>query len=172
MARGSICVQRDGKTYRLAWFNDSKAGIYYGILGSDRDHHLSYHRDGQRHNKAGDERYGHTTDTPIEAHRGVRQLSSGTVWLTSQWLNERTEYDPAKEEIAIVVSGDSQENEQLYFSVDWCLIELGANGARRDMPKHLAAMRPDGALREYREIPLDNFPGHAIGIAVSVWPKT
>src|SRR5260221_5380491 len=90
--RGSICVERGGCLYRLVWLSESRAGLYYGQLGSDRDHHVSYHTDGIRHFRSGDSTYHEFLDVALAESRGIRQLLSANVALSLEWLNATTSY--------------------------------------------------------------------------------
>lgn len=47
--RVSICVNDNGKFYRIAWANESSRGVYLGIYGVASGMHLTYHANGVKH---------------------------------------------------------------------------------------------------------------------------
>src|SRR5437879_92875 len=72
--RIALCVRFDKRLFRLVWINESKNGIYVDILGGKQEAHVSYHQDGNRHVKLGNDYHNRFSDTPIAAHKGPKQL--------------------------------------------------------------------------------------------------
>jgi hypothetical protein len=173
MPRASICVRRAGKLYRLAWFNESKSGIYLGRFGSDRDHHHSYHRDGNRHHKAGAETWQPFQHASLDSFKGIAQLESSTQWLAPVWLKPVTEFAGAPPgELEITVSGDDPAGRELNLSIDWWLFEHPARVEMERVASSIGTMHPDAVDRAYREMPLDHYPDHSVAIVLATWPRT
>ena len=49
-----ICVNYQGKPYKLIWFNEDSTGVYIGLYGLVQGVHFSYHQDGIKHFKIPD----------------------------------------------------------------------------------------------------------------------
>ena len=76
MMRISICFRRGSRIHRLVWLNESKAGIYLGVLGGQREFHVSYHQDGTRHAKFDSEYQNRFSDVPILSASATDSLLS------------------------------------------------------------------------------------------------
>jgi hypothetical protein len=72
--RIALCVRFNKRLFRLVWITESKNGIYLGILGGKQEAHVSYHQDGNRHAKLGDDYHNRFKDTSITDHEGPKQL--------------------------------------------------------------------------------------------------
>ena len=46
-----ICINYQGKPYKLMWFNEDAKGVYIGHYGMVQGAHFSYHQDGIKHFK-------------------------------------------------------------------------------------------------------------------------
>src|SRR5258708_5469517 len=172
MPRASICVRRTGKLYRLAWFNESKSGIYLGRFGSDLDHHHSYHRDGNRHQRGGGEAWQALDPPPLDSFAGVAQLESSTQWLAPVWLKPSTEFAGAPAgELEVTVSADDSAGRELYLSIDWWLLEHSSRIEMERVASSMKAMHPDSVDPAYPQIPLDHYTEHSIAIMLATWPR-
>lgn len=47
--RTCICVNYEGRAYKLVWINEDSKGIYLGWYGAVAGMHVSYHSDGSKH---------------------------------------------------------------------------------------------------------------------------
>ncbi len=63
--RSFICLNRGGRPYKLAWFNEDSKGVYIGMYGAVAGFHFSYHSDGTRHSK------GALFPEPILQHNAI-----------------------------------------------------------------------------------------------------
>lgn len=105
--RSALCVRHESGIYRLVWLNESSAGIYIGVLGSDEDSHMSYHSDGTRHTKIGSDYHGGVSDTPIADHTGIRHLGHFSLSLTKNWFNSKTIYSGDEKTASIMLIDES-----------------------------------------------------------------
>ncbi|HEY3326915.1 MAG TPA: hypothetical protein VGK14_07045 [Novimethylophilus sp.] len=117
--RTALCVRHEKTIYRLVWLNESKAGIYIGVLGSEQDSHISYHQDGTRHTKMGSEYHNRFSDVPISSHTGFRQLEHLSLSLTRNWFNAKTIYtgDARTESIVLL-------DERLFYDKDTLALDV------------------------------------------------
>jgi hypothetical protein len=170
MARASICVQRDKTTYRLAWFTESKAGIYFGHIGSDKDYHHSYHTDGIRHYKAGRDTHFEVADTPLFLHTGYRQLLNSNCALSPVWLNARTKYTPPNRAETVITVDEAAAAGKDSLLTDWYLTEDAAEPKLRTMLETLArnGQHQQLTLTGIYSVPLDHYLRHLVCFAVWV----
>jgi hypothetical protein len=168
MARASICVQRAGTIYRLAWFTESKTGIYFGHLGADKDHHHSYHEDGVRHYKAGTATHHESADTPVSSHAGYRQLLNSNCALSAEWLNARTKFNPPERPEVVITVDEAAAAGKDSLLTDWYLTERADEPTLRAMLERLARDNQQLTLVRIQSVPLDYYLGHSVCIALWV----
>lgn len=164
--RVALCVRRQKSIYRLVWLGESKAGIYVGVLGAQEDSHVSYHTDGTRHVKIGDEYHNRFADTPISEFKGFKQLDHFSLSLTKDWFNAKSLYaGDAKTESIVLV------DEQLLAGKDTLALDvwLTDRKSEQDLLNITAtgpASDPKFTLVSEFLASLENFPEHKVAISL------
>lgn len=164
--RISICFRRANKIYRLVWLNESKAGVYLGLLGGQQEFHVSYHQDGTRHAKLDSEYHNRFSDAPIASYTGFKQLDHMSLAMTKEWFSAATEYTSDEKTQSVVLL-----DECLFAGRDTCALDvwlldrasetdfLGTIGRR------LVADKKFDVITEL-VVALECFPKHKIGITL------
>ena len=168
MARASICIECTATIYRLAWFTQSRSGLYFGHLGSDKDYHHSYHQDGTRHFKIDAETHHESSDTPVASHKGFRQLSNSNVALSPEWLNNRTVYVPGRRSETVIIVPESAAAGKDSLLIDWYLTNCADEAALRTTVHTFKRKGSEITLVQFSTIPLSYFPNHAVCFALWV----
>jgi hypothetical protein len=127
--------------------------------------HSSYHKDGRRHTKIGDETVHPSADIPIADWRGVRQLQNMSLSVSDDWLNSATEYSgDSKSETIVIVDEHSFTNVRR-CSLDVWLFDRDSEAA---LLTQLGAAHWSDRFRLVAEIvvALDHFPGHKLALTL------
>ena len=109
-----ICWKYGQNIYRLTWINESKAGIYVGVFGSEADFHTSYHADGKKHfaTRRGRTKQ-HMSDSQFPALNDVekfQQIVSSTMPLVERWRRPVDKFISKKKTDLIILSEDLLKN--------------------------------------------------------------
>jgi hypothetical protein len=71
----AVCLRQETNLHRIAWLNESRAGVYFGVFTKEIDLHTSYHADGRTHTKVGTEYFHKSNAVPLRDFSGARQIS-------------------------------------------------------------------------------------------------
>ena len=164
--RIALCVRFHKRLFRLVWLNESKNGIYVGILGTKQEIHLSYHQDGNRHMKAGAEYHNRFTDTPIAAHTGVKQLGHLSFPLTKNWFDPKRAYagDEKTESLLLL-------DERLLWNKDTLALDVWLVERSSELQLLETVARPLASNSNFEVVAelacsLDNFPEQKIALTL------
>jgi hypothetical protein len=106
-----ICVNDEGKFYKIAWANESSRGIYLGMYGAASGTHFTYHADGVRHIRTVDSsiRQEQGKGTPISDITAVQQVHFQVFATSSDAIksmaSEYIKQDP-KSSVSIFLNND------------------------------------------------------------------
>ena len=166
MMRISICFRRGSRIHRLVWLNESTAGIYLGVLGGQREFHVSYHQDGTRHAKFDSEYQNRFSDVPIAAHTGVKQLEHLSLSMTKEWFSAATLYrgDEKTETLVLLDEGLFQGRDTCSLDV-WLLDRAAEPELFAVVGRLLAANKAFQVVAEMVAA-LDHFPNHKIALTL------
>ena len=164
--RISLCFRRDKQVYRLVWLNESKDGVYLGVLGGQREFHVSYHQDGTRHAKLGSEYHNRFSDVPITSHTGVKQVDHLSLSMTKEWFSAATAYpgDEKTETLILLDEGLFRGRDTLALDV-WLLDRASDPELFSTIGKILVADEKFQVIAEMVAA-LDHFPDHKIAITL------
>lgn len=113
--RVSLCFRWNDRVHRVVWINESKGGLYVGVLGGHDEFHVSYHSSGLRHTKLASVTHNEHDDVPICDWKGVRQLQHLSFFITKDWFGEGNCYvGDGKSEISLIL------DDQPFASISRC----------------------------------------------------
>lgn len=161
--RIALCIRRQGQLFRLVWLNESKAGIYLGVLGAQEDSHVSYHQDGTRHMKIGADYHNRFSDVPISSHKGFKQLDHFSLSLTKNWFNSKTAYKGDEKTESLVLLDERLLYEKDTLALDVWLLD---RASEQDALTRDLIIDPTFNIVGELVSALDCFPGHKIVITL------
>jgi len=164
--RISICIRRKTGTFRLVWVNESKTGVYLGNVGGTEESHVSYHQDGNRHFKVGDEYHGEFRDEPIVSFLGLKQLLHASMPITDQWFTESTKFAPDNKTHSVILVDEMRLIGFDTIAIDLFLLHRSAESEFVTELGKTVDGRAHFELNVATIVALDNFPEHKIGLAL------
>jgi hypothetical protein len=164
--RLALCIRYQQKIFRLLWINESRSGIYVGVLGREADSHASYHRDGTRHFKRGSEHHTRFSDTPIASHKGPKQLGHFSLPLTTDWFNEKTAYAGEEKTETVVLLDEQVLHDNDTLALDVWLLDRASESELLDAVARLIATQPNFNIVAELVLSLENFPAHKIALTL------
>lgn len=166
LMRVALCVRHEKTIFRLVWINESRAGIYLGVLGTEQDSHISYHQDGTRHTKIGADHHNRFSDIPISSHVSFKQLDHLSLSLTKNWFNPRTIYNgDEKTEVTVLL------DQRLLYGRDTLALDVWMTDRASEqklldaIAKHLVT-RPDFQVVAEFVFALEYFPNQKIALTL------
>lgn len=164
--RLALCVRYQELIYRLVWLNESKAGIYVGVLGSAEDSHVSYHRDGTHHIRLGKDYHNRYQDKPIAENVGSRQLGHYSLSLTKEWFNPKTLYGGDKQTESVVLIDERLLSGKDTLALDvWLTDRRSEHELLRTVAKHVLIDKQFQLVAELVSA-LDHFPDHKLAMTL------
>jgi hypothetical protein len=164
--RIALCVRFDKRLFRLVWITESKNGIYLGILGGKEEAHVSYHQDGNRHAKLGDDYHNRFKDTAITDHEGAKQLGHLSLPLTKESFKPKMAYSgDAKTESLLLLDERLLWNKDT-LALDYWLFDRASEPELLDMVARVLASDSDFQVLAELVCSLDNFPHHKIALTL------
>lgn len=168
--RIAICFRHKGDLCRLVWLNEDAGGFYYGFPGGELDAHGSYHADGHRHTKLGDEYVNPFDSIPIDEWRGVQQVTHISMAMRANWFSARTAYAGDGKTETVVVVAENHFAGDRSCALDIWLFDRGSESQFYERLKRHGEGMPDFSLIVDAVFALDNFPSHKIAITVRASP--
>ena len=165
--RVALCVRHEKTIFRLVWINESKAGIYLGVLGSEQDSHISYHQDGTRHTKIGAEYHNRFSDTPISSHTSFKQLDHLSLSLTKNWFNPKTIYAGDERTESIVLLDERLLYGRDTLALDVWMTDRASEQKLLDVIAEHVVTRPDFQVVAEFVSALEYFPDQKIALTLS-----
>ena len=164
--RIALCVRLDKRLFRLVWINESKNGIYVGILGAKQESHASYHQDGNQHAKAGADYHNQFSDAPIAAHKGVKQLGHLSLPLTKNSFSPKMDYSGDEKTESLLLLDERLLWNKDTLALDLWLLDRASEPQLLDIAAKVLAS--DCRIQVLAELvsSLDNFPGHKIALTL------
>ncbi len=164
--RIALCIRYQQQMFRLIWINESKNGIYVGVLGAQQDSHVSYHQDGTRHVRLGSEYHNRFSDTPIASHKDVKQLDHFSLSLTKNWFNSKTAYAGDEKTESLVLLDERLLYNKDTLALDVWLLDRASELKLLDTVARLIASDPSFQVVAELVSALDNFPDHKIALTL------
>jgi hypothetical protein len=164
--RIALCVRSGNQLFRLVWITESKNGIYLGILGREQEVHVSYHQDGNRHAKLGDEYHIRFKEAPITDHEGWKHLGHLSLPLTKESFKPKMAYSgDAKTESLLVLDERLLWNKDT-LALDYWLFDRTSEPELLDIVARVLASNSDFQVLAELVCSLDNFPDHKIALTL------
>lgn len=164
--RSSICFRKSGAVHRLLWINESKAGIYLGHAGLREDFHVSYHQDGTRHFRMGDERVCGFKAAPIHTHEGVTHVTHGTIPLSGKWFTSANSFAIDEKTNNTIILDDSIFTGMNSLAYDFWLIGRSSEAQFVEIVGRMRNHRSPSRLIVESIAALDMFPSQKCGLTV------
>ena len=164
--RIALCVRFDKRLFRLVWINESKNGIYVGILGAKQESHVSYHRDGNRHVKVAADYHNRFSDAPIAAHKGAKQLGHLSLPLTKNSFEPKMAYLGDEKTESLLLLDERLLWNKDTLALDLWLLDRASEPELLDIVARVLAS--DSGFQVLAELvcSLDNFPDHKIALTL------
>jgi hypothetical protein len=164
--RLALCIRYQQKVFRLLWINESRKGIYVGVLGRKADSHVSYHRDGTRHFKRGSEHRIPFSDTPIASHKGPKQLGHFSLPLLTDWFTAETAYAGDEKTETVVLLDERVLYDKDTLALDVWLLDRASESELLDTVARSIVQLPSFHIVAELVLSLQNFPDHKLALTV------